>query len=114
LGVYIDDVKARISDLRSDDIITTDVAYQLEDNTIKDIIQSLSITETDGTGVIIIAERLSKAKNRGYFDIVFFDIKTRDIIDSWKADGRAKGFGIRNFWANSVREVLKYSESALK
>lgn len=114
LGVYIDGVKARISDLKADDIFTTDAAYQLDDNTIKDIVKSLSVKESDGTGVIIIAERLSKAKNRGYFDVVFFDIKTRNIIDSWKADGKAQGFGLRNFWAHSVREVLKFSESALK
>jgi hypothetical protein len=114
LGVYIEDVKARTSDIKSDNIVTTDAAYQLEDNTIKDIIKSLSIKEADGAGVIIIAERLSKAKNRGYFDVVFFDIETRNIIDSWKADGKAQGFGLRNFWAHSVLEALKFSKSALK
>lgn len=114
LGVYIDDVRTRIASRSIDDIFTFDSEFSLDDSAIKGILSSLSIKEAGGTGVIIITERVDKTQNRAYYRIVFFDVKTRNIIDSWKSSGKGKGFGLRNFWAHSVREVLKYSESALK
>lgn len=114
VGVHIDDARARIATRNTDDIFTTDSEFSLDDNAIKGILSSLSVKEADGTGVIIIAERINKAQNRAYYRVVFFDVKTRGIIDSWKSSGKGKGFGLRNFWAQSVREVMKNSESALK
>ncbi len=107
LGTHIENVKARASEIKVDDLFTTNSDFKLDDNTVKQIIKSLSIKEKEGTGFILVAERLNKLQNKGYYHVVFFDIKSRDIIDTWKADGKARGFGLRNYWAGSVYSVLK-------
>lgn len=114
LGIHLNDTKARIGAVNSDDIIGYDSKYAMDESIIKDIVSSLSIKETDGTGVIIITERIDKSKNRAYFSVVFFDINTRNIIDSWRMNAKGKGFGLRNFWARAVHEVLRECEHALK
>ncbi|MBK5720109.1 hypothetical protein JGH11_04410 [Dysgonomonas sp. Marseille-P4677] len=106
-GVHVDNVKDRAYKIDTKDLFTSNADYQIEDNTIKDILKSLEINEKEGTGVILIAIKLNKLQNRGYYRVVFFDIKTRDVIDSWNTDGKARGFGLRNFWAHSVYNVLK-------
>lgn len=106
-GIHVDNAKDRAYKINTKDLFTTNADYRLDENTIKEIVKSLDISEKEGTGVIIIAEILNKLQNRGYYRVVFFDIKTRNIIDSWNADGKARGFGLRNFWAYSVYNVLK-------
>ena len=39
--------------------------------------------------------------------MVFFDIKSRNIVSSFKLTGAASGFGLRNYWAGSVYDAMK-------
>ena len=35
------------------------------------------------------------------------DISEKEIIEEWITDGKARGFGLRNYWAGSVYSALK-------
>ena len=80
--------------------------YQISEAELAQEIKELPITDTEGTGLVFVAELLSKTANKGTYHIVFFDIASRDIIDTWKATGKAGGFGLRNYWAGSIYSVL--------
>lgn len=72
------------------------------------MIQKYDIPASDkGVGVVFIAKEFSKPKRKATYYVVFFDIESREIIYSREAYGKAKGMGLRNFWANSVAGVLK-------
>lgn len=58
------------------------------------------------TGMVIIAQTLDKSNNHGYFHVVFFDNKTREVLYSKVVSGKAGGFGVRNFWAGSLYNVF--------
>lgn len=103
----IEAVKDRIEAMDEEEMKTTDATYALDEAKIKDMIKTLPTKETEGVGLIIIGEKLNKDQNRGYYHIAYFDIATRDIIDTWKASGKAAGFGVRNFWATSVLKAMK-------
>lgn len=75
-----------------------DLQYQIE---------KLPIKKGKGTGVVIIAKYLDKNNNEGVYQIVFFNLENKQIIDSWEDKGKAGGFGLRNFWGNSVHRLLK-------
>ncbi|MDR0660411.1 MAG: hypothetical protein LBG19_06345 [Prevotellaceae bacterium] len=81
--------------------------YQISNNELAEEIKRLPLKETDGTGLIFVAELLNKGRGQATHHIVFFDIASRDILDSWKATGKAKGFGLRNYWARSIFDILK-------
>lgn len=102
-----DGVKSRIDQMDEENIKTSDNSYTLDEATIAKMIKTLPIEETEGVGLIAICEKINKKQNRGYYHIAYFDIATRDIIDSWKADGKAAGFGLRNFWATSALKAMK-------
>lgn len=82
--------------------------HQLADEeAIASLVKKYVLKETEGTGVIIIPFLLDKEKNQMILRIVFFDVATRNVLQSVEKTSRAGGFGLRNFWAKSVFEALK-------
>lgn len=63
--------------------------------------------EDSGIGVVVIAVLLNKKTSAATYDVVFFDVKTKDILFEKQVIGMARGFGLRNFWANSLYYALR-------
>ena len=63
--------------------------------------------KTPGVGMVFIAQFLDKSNNRGTYEVVFFNTETKEIIEEWITDGKARGFGLRNYWAGSIYSALK-------
>lgn len=103
----VEAVKERIEDMDEEEMKTSDLSYALDSTTIKEMIKTLPTKETEGVGLIMICEKINKDQNRGYYHIAYFDIATREIIDTWRASGKAAGFGVRNFWATSVIKAMR-------
>ena len=57
--------------------------------------------------MVFIAQFLDKSNARGTYEVVFFNTETKEIIEEWITDGKARGFGLRNYWAGSVYSALK-------
>lgn len=108
LSVEIEPVIKNIRKIDLEELKTvTQTSNDLSQADLENVLKSLDIKPTEEPGLIIIAEFLDKTKNRGWYNIVFFDTKTKKIIDTWKGSGKAAGFGLRNFWAASVYKVMK-------
>lgn len=73
---------------------------------VKEVIAAYG-NEDSGIGVVIIAVLLNKDAPEGTYDVVFFDVKTKDILFEKQVVGKAGGAGLRNFWANSVIDAVK-------
>src|SRR5574344_952754 len=86
-----------------------ETAVKLSNEEIENEIKRLELKETSGTGLVLIAEKLDKNTSTGFYHIVYFDIETRNIIDTWLPSGEAGGFGLCNYWASSVCKALKRS-----
>ena len=81
--------------------------YTLSKEQIKAAINALPIQKTPGVGMVFIAQFLDKSNNRGTYEVVFFNTETKEIIEEWITDGKARGFGLRNYWAGSIYSALK-------
>ena len=93
--------KHRISDDES-------LYNHLNTDKITEIISSYQIPgELSGIGFVFIAECYSKPEVKGAYYVTFFDIATKKVIVTERMTGKAKGFGLRNYWANSYYVVLK-------
>lgn len=83
------------------------VRKKISDADIHAIVSSLSTDNHAAVGLVFIAETLSKARRSGVYHVVFFDEATHEIIYSRKMTGRAGGFGVRNYWAASILNILR-------
>lgn len=91
-----------------DNIITTDNTYTLTEQQIAEVIKALPIlSQEEKTGLVMVAMLLNKAEQRATYQVVFFNTKTREIIFSRPTNGKAFGFGLRNYWAGSVHSAIK-------
>ena len=74
---------------------------------IQQMVENYQLSQSEGTGVVLIALTLDKGANKGTYQVVFFDVANRNIILSRTVTAKAGGFGLRNYWAGSVYNVLK-------
>jgi len=83
-------------------------AFHLETNQIQQIIENYNIEESlNGTGLVLIAESYHRLDERGNYYIAFFDIATKKVFVTEHMSGKAKGIGLRNYWAATYYNVLK-------
>ena len=64
------------------------------------------LPQKEGNGVILIAKFLDKPAASATYTVIVFDIATREILVKEDASGRAAGFGLRNYWARTVSNIL--------
>ncbi|WP_308659285.1 CsgG/HfaB family protein [uncultured Alistipes sp.] len=74
---------------------------------IREMVKQYELPHTNGTGVVFIAQTLDKRKAEATYAVAFFDIATRRLLSLDIISGKAGGAGLRNYWANSVYDVLK-------
>lgn len=72
---------------------------------LEEIISSYPVTQ--GNVLLIVAKELNKSNNRGVFIAVVFDGNDKKIISEQEFSGKARGFGLRNFWAGALYNGLK-------
>lgn len=76
-------------------------------NSIENMVTSYDLPHEQGKGIVLIAWVLNKNKNMATYELVVFDIRTREILFNEEVEAEAGGFGLRNFWANSVFNVIR-------
>lgn len=89
------------------ELMTTNASYMLSEDQIKQIVNALPIQKKPGIGLVIIAKLLNKAEAYGSYQVVFFNTETKEIIQDWATGGKARGFGLRNYWAGSIHKVIR-------
>jgi len=65
-----------------------------------------------GVGLVYIVDTYSKADEKGVIWVTFFDIATRKVLITEKFSEKPGGFGLRNYWARPVFEVMMKSSAA--
>ncbi len=100
LNVIIDPV-TRVSDDES-------LYNHINKEEVNTIVSNYQIPEDlSGVGFVLIAECYSKTEVKGAYYVAFFDIPSKKILTVDRMTGKARGFGLRNYWANSYFVVLK-------
>lgn len=89
------------------ELMTSERSYSLTGEQIKAAIQALPIKKGPGVGMVFIAQFLDKSANMGTYQVVFFNTDNKEIIEEWVTEGKARGFGLRNYWAGSIYSALK-------
>ena len=78
--------------------------YTMDD--IKSFVNEYKLVNTEGIGIIFIAESMDKYKEEAYFHFVAIDLKTKTILLHERLRGEPSGFGLRNYWAGAIHEVI--------
>ena len=94
--------------INPDQIKTTDAAYMPTEDQIRKAVETLPIlSREEKIGLVIVALFLNKEDNRGTYQFVIFNTKTREIIEQWTNSGKGLGIGLKNYWGYSVYNAIK-------
>jgi hypothetical protein len=75
------------------------------------IVKDYDMSQTEGVGLVIIAENFNKMAQEGTMWVVFFDINTNTILMAHHMSAKPMGFGVKNFWIRTVYNVLQDCKS---
>lgn len=87
----------------ADNII--DESYTLDEAKARNAVAKFSLSEKEGIGVVYVVESLSKTAEKMTVWVTFIDLATKKILLMEKVEGKAAGFGFRNYWAGAVYKI---------
>ena len=86
-------------------------SYSIAKEEISNITYAYNITEfKEGIGVVLLVESFNKIREMGFGYIVFFDVKTKEVLYYHELVGEAKGFGFWNYWAGAIHNWMKFTK----
>lgn len=100
-------VKREIDNISRTDLFTDDNRYVVTDAEVGKVVSKIETEGDSQYGAIIICGLLNKTANYGTFTFVVFNQDTREIIFKQEKAGKARGFGLRNFWAGALLAAMK-------
>ena len=94
--------------INPDHIKTDNPNYMPTEEQIQEAVKKLPIlSQEEKTGIVMIALFLNKEEDRGTYQFVVFNTKTREIVEQWTNSGKALGIGLKNYWSLSVLNAIK-------
>lgn len=91
----------------------TETEATLTEDQVKKAVSKYSLSEKDGIGVVYVVESLSKTAEKLTVWVTFIDLSTKKVLHTEKVEGKAGGFGFRNYWAGGVYKVNEAIDSKL-
>ena len=94
--------------INPDKILTDNPNYMPTEAQIQEAVKNLPIlSQEEKIGIVMIALFLNKEEDRGIYQFVVFNTKTREIIEQWTNSGKALGIGLKNYWGMSIYNAIK-------
>lgn len=107
-AISLDAVNKVNAEIEPSRLMTANTSFTLNKEEVERAVEALPIQQEPGIGLVIIAEFLDKAKAYGSYQAVFFHTETKEIISNYALGGKARGFGLRNYWAGSICKAIKH------
>jgi hypothetical protein len=99
-----------IADVNSKADVDAMQSYNMQkftDADLQNYVNQYDLTGKEGLGVLFMAECLNKGAVEAYYHFIVINMSTREILFHRRLRGEPQGFGIRNYWANSVCQVIQ-------
>ncbi|GAL82964.1 hypothetical protein MYP_190 [Sporocytophaga myxococcoides] len=81
---------------------------------IQKMISSYHISGKKGLGLVFIVDNFNKIEEQGNIYVTFFDLATKKVIATNLYGGKPGGFGIKNYWARVIYNVMETSGKEFK
>ena len=96
-----------VADNLIEDHLILNSDYKISADDVQTLIAKYPDSANEGIGLVFVAEQMSKLSQTGSYYVTFFDLKTKKILTTCRQTGKAGGFGMRNFWAASIYNLMK-------
>lgn len=91
----------------------TDDEYSITEDQVRKSVAKYALSEKEGVGVVYVVESLNKNAEKLVAWVTFIDLATKKVLHTEKVEGKAGGFGFRNYWAGGVYKVNQEIDKSL-
>ncbi len=89
--------------------------YQtLDEDAVKKMAKQYDFKGMTGIGFVLIAEGMNKNLEEASYWATFIDMKTKKVLLTKQITGAASGFGFRNYWLKTIKNVFKNMKKEFK
>lgn len=81
-------------------------SYNIDEDDIKKSVKKYKLTQNDGIGVSFIVESFNKPLEKAVIWVTFINLNNGSLLYTERMEGKANGFGLRNFWAGSIQDII--------
>lgn len=67
------------------------------------LVRSYQLRDTQGMALVVVGKLFDKKRGKATYQVLLFDIATRNIVHGEELETDAGGAGLRNYWAGSVK-----------
>jgi hypothetical protein len=79
----------------------------MDEKKVADLVKKYDFKGHSGIGMLFFVEGMSKGRESASMWVTFVDMKSKTVLLTKHMEGKAGGFGFRNYWAKSFLNVLK-------
>lgn len=87
--------------------LVIDKPHTITKEDVQKAVKAYKLEQKSGYGISFVVESFDKSTEEASIWVTIFDAKTKEVLVTEKVTGKAGGFGIRNYWAAAVYNVLK-------
>ncbi len=108
---YFYDVVTKRNEAIDAEVLVSNSNHSISKEDVAKVVSELgNDTHTSGYGAVIVVESFDKRSDLGTMWLTTFDIATLEIKKTQRMSAKARGFGVRNYWARTIFEVLEKAQ----
>lgn len=102
-------VKKRNAAISTETIKSSNTAdfSRLKPADIDKLVRGFDFGGKKGVGLLFVMDGMSKGEQAANVFVTLVDMSSKKVLLTERIEGKAGGFGFRNYWARSIFEVLK-------
>lgn len=77
---------------------------------VEKIVKGYNFDNKSGYGIVFLVESFDKTAKSASMYVTILDLNTKNVLLTKRMSAKPSGFGFRNYWANTIYEVLKRIE----
>jgi len=81
-------------------------SYYIKEKDIQKYIRKYKLSENKGIGISFIVESFNHSLEKSVIWVTFINLNNGQFLYTERMEGKAKGFGFRNYWAGSIYDVI--------
>mgnify|MGYP000114927872 CR=1 FL=1 len=81
-------------------------SYSITENDVKKSIKKYPLTQKEGIGVSLVVESFNSPLEKAVYWVTFINLNNGSLLYTERMEAKANGFGIRNFWAGSIVDII--------
>ena len=93
-------------------VLKSDEMMKVTPERVQELVSAYQLTESTGYGIVFIMEGFDKSKKQATMYVTILDMASKKVLLTKRMEGKASGFGYRNYWARTVYEVLNTINSS--